>query len=202
MNEIKIKNEIYLQGITPKSTNNLFDWYLSNNQIDAIKKGDKKGQRAARAVKSWQYRKWRKLFIDQLPANFILPNSSNLHLYIEVGVFKEFDLDNTLKAIIDGLQIKYSFNDNEITYLVCRKNPIGTFDAPEPAQHYIKICLLEEFSIGEAVPADRYLLDITQNTIEELDRCRDWDRLDRHENKSDPNSPGETALVIRTKENG
>lgn len=115
MNEIKIKNEIHLQGITPKSTNNLFDWFLSKKQIDNIKKGDAKWAKAAKAVKSRQYRNWRKLFIDQLPANFILPNSSNLHLYIEVGVFKEFDLDNTLKAIIDGLQIKYSFNDNEIT---------------------------------------------------------------------------------------
>lgn len=202
MSEIKIKNGIHLQGITPKSTNNLFDWFLSNNQINAIKKGDKKGAKAARAVKSRQYRNWRKLFIDQLPANFILPNSSNLHLYIEVGVFKEFDLDNTLKAIIDGLQIKYSFNDNEITYLVCRKNPIGTFDAQEPAQHYIKICLLEEFSIGEAVSEERYLLDITQNTIEELDSYRDWDRLDKHRDKLDPNIPEEPALVIRTKENG
>lgn len=201
MNEIKIKDEIHLQGITPKSTNNLFDWFLSKKQIDAIK-GGAKGARAARAVKSRQYRNWRKLFIDELPTHFIPPNSSNLHLYIEVGVFKEFDLDNTLKAIIDGLQIKYSFNDNEITYLVCRKNPIGTFDAQKPAQHYIKICLLEDFTIGEALLTDRYPSDISQKTIEEFDSYRDWDRLDRHADKSDPNISEEPALVIRTKENG
>ena len=34
-------------------------------------------------------------------------------LGIEVGIRKEFDLDNTLKSLIDALQEKYKFNDRQ-----------------------------------------------------------------------------------------
>ena len=98
--EIKSKKELYFPGITPKSTNNLFYWWADKEGI------------ATRARKSRNYTNWRNKFIELLPNNFIAPNSKNIHLYIEVQIFKEFDLDNTLKAIIDALQIKYKFNDN------------------------------------------------------------------------------------------
>ena len=113
--EIKSEKELYFPGVTPKSTNNLFYWWA-----------DKKGH-ATRARKSKHYKNWRNEFIKLLPDDFMAPNSRDIHLYIEVQIFKEFDLDNTLKAIIDALQIKYKFNDNEIVYLVCKKFVVGTF---------------------------------------------------------------------------
>ena len=95
--EIKSEKELFFPGITPKSTNNLFyQW------------ADKEGP-ATRARKSKYYKNWRDEFIKLLPNDFIAPNSRDIHLYIEVQIFKEFDLDNTLKAIIDALQIRYKF---------------------------------------------------------------------------------------------
>jgi Holliday junction resolvase RusA-like endonuclease len=136
--EIKSEKELYFPGVTPKSTNNLFYWWA-----------DKKG-RATRARKSKHYKNWRNEFIKLLPDDFMAPNSRDIHLYIEVQIFKEFDLDNTLKAIIDALQIKYKFNDNEIVYLVCKKFVVGTFHSMQPEEHYIRIRLLEKFQVSQA----------------------------------------------------
>ena len=145
--EIKSEKELYFPGVTPKSTNNLFYWWA-----------DKKG-RATRARKSKHYKNWRNEFIKLLPDDFMAPNSRDIHLYIEVQIFKEFDLDNTLKAIIDALQIKYKFNDNEIVYLVCKKFVVGTFHSMRPEEHYIRIRLLEKFQVSQA--EDIHLCDIS-----------------------------------------
>ena len=112
MKKIKIIKSIFLPGVTPKSTNNLFVWFAAHGNPN---------KPANRPIKSNKYKEWRRKLIELMPKDFIERGEKDIHLYIEVGIFKEFDLDNTLKGIIDALQIKYNFNDNEISYLTCKK---------------------------------------------------------------------------------
>lgn len=88
-----------------------------------------------------------------LPENFLPSDMTGYGLYIEVGVFREFDIDNTLKSLIDALQQAYGFNDNQIDYLYAKKKIVRNFDPSGPgdrSKDYIKISLVEavEFEIS------------------------------------------------------
>ena len=75
-----------------------------------------------------------------------LPRDMNGYgLYIEAGIIEEFDLDNTLKGVIDALQAAYEFNDNQIKGLICRKVVVGNYPLSKAKwnKQYIKIGLLE-----------------------------------------------------------
>ena len=123
-------------GIPPKSTNNLY-FCLGINFL----------------VKSYSYRLFRALMESKLKNSsgakgFLESDETwwkNKGLYIEVGIIKEFDLDNTLKGIIDSLQAVYGFNDNQIKGIICRKVVVGNFplDNSEWSKQYISIGLLE-----------------------------------------------------------
>lgn len=101
-------------GLPPKSTNSLYDksengfWY-----------------------KTFAYRLFRKAMLGLLEKDGFLPKADKdwqgRGLYIEVGIIKEFDLDNTLKGIIDALQETYEFNDNCINGIIAKKNVVGEF---------------------------------------------------------------------------
>ena len=177
MKKIKVLKTILLNGVTPKSTNNLFTWW---KDINLPKKNP-----ANRATKNINYKKWREKFVQLLPSDFIEKGETDLSLYIEVCIFKEFDLDNTLKGIIDALQIKYEFNDNEITFLVCKKVVKGTFDAQQPSEHYIKISTLETFKMD--MSESKYIeTDISQKDISTLDAARNYDIYDKGINEEKP----------------
>ena len=176
MKKIKVLKTIKLNGVTPKSTNNLFTWWKSSKNPHFP---------ADRATKNRSYKSWRENFVRLLPNNFIEKGEKDLSLYIEVCIFKEFDLDNTLKGIIDALQIKYMFNDNEITYLVCKKVVKGTFDSQQPNEHYIKISTLETFEMD--MDESKYIeTDISQKDISNLDAHREYDIYDKGINEENP----------------
>ena len=125
--KINLIEKTCLEGVTPKSTNRLY-WHPCNH------KGDK------RIWKNKFYRAWRQDMIDKkLPDNFLPNNMSGKGLYIEVGVMEEFDLDNTLKGIIDALQFKYGFNDNEIGSIIAKKVIRGQYATHDYSLDYIKI---------------------------------------------------------------
>ena len=177
MKKIKVLKTILLSGVTPKSTNNLFTWWKDINLP--------KNFPANRATKNINYKKWREKFVQLLPSDFIEKGETDLSLYIEVCIFKEFDLDNTLKGIIDALQIKYEFNDNEITFLVCKKVVKGTFDAQQQSEHYIKISTLETFKMD--MSESKYIeTDISQKDISTLDAARNYDIYDKGINEEKP----------------
>jgi hypothetical protein len=125
-----------INGVPPKSTNSLY-FQLWKNFF----------------VKTYSYQFFRDAMNERLTndpkAKGFLPSKasewSDKGLYIEVGIIEEFDLDNTLKGIIDSLQAHYGFNDNQIKGLIARKVPIGSFPLEEKDRHkqYIKIALLQ-----------------------------------------------------------
>ncbi len=176
MKKIKVLKTIRLNGVTPKSTNNLFVWWRNS---------EKRNVPADRATKSHSYRLWREDFVQLLPNNFIEKGEKDLSLYIEVCIFKEFDLDNTLKGVIDALQIKYKFDDNEITYLVCKKVVKGTFDSQQPNEHYIKISTLETFEM-DMDESKHIETHISQKDISTLDAHRNYDIYDKGINEEKP----------------
>lgn len=126
--KVRVLNKIQLHGFTPHSTNNL--WWPTGwgeRKIDNY------------------YKVWKTAIRDRLPEKFCPPDMSGRGLGIEVGVGSEFDLDNTLKAVIDALQEKYGFNDNQLGYLYARKYVTGSYeDGTQDHKHdFIDISLLE-----------------------------------------------------------
>ena len=126
-------------GIPPKSTNSLYDknkhmWY-----------------------KTYSYRLFREAMAQLLPNDNFLPKShvdwEGHGLYIEAGIIEEFDLDNTLKGVIDALQEKYGFNDNVIKGLIARKKVVGKYPltSSEYAEQYILIGLVKYDSADCAI---------------------------------------------------
>ena len=119
-------------GMPPKSTNSLYD------------KNDK-----GMWYKTYAYRLFRELMLGLLRKDGFLPSDDGdwrgKGLYIEVGIIKEFDLDNTLKGIIDALQETYGFNDNCINGIIAKKNPVGEFPLTkdEWKSQYIHIGFIE-----------------------------------------------------------
>ncbi len=134
---VKALKTIKLKGVTPKSTNNLF-YPLFDEETGKLKTWKKKPA----------YKLWRKLLLDILPNNFLPKDMSKNGLFIKVGIMKELDLDNTLKGIIDALQDKYHFNDNEIQFLKAKKVITGYYDTHDYSKDYIEITLLEPISIN------------------------------------------------------
>jgi hypothetical protein len=106
------------QGIPPKSTNSLYDKNTKNQQW----------------YKTYPYRLFRQAMLTLLEKDSFLPSCKNEWkghgLYIDAGIIKEFDLDNTLKGIIDALQENYGFNDSFIQGIIAKKTPIGSYPLP------------------------------------------------------------------------
>ena len=71
MKKIKVLKTIQLNGVTPKSTNNLFVWW---------KNSDKPSAPADGVTKSRSYRSWREHFVQLLPNNFIEKGEKDLSL--------------------------------------------------------------------------------------------------------------------------
>ena len=125
---VQVIDKIHIQGLTPHTTNKL--WF-------PIGWGKRRTDQ--------NYAKWKKDISTHLRANFCPSDMSEHGLGIEVGVACEFDLDNTLKAVIDALQEKYGFNDNQLGYLYARKYVTGSYeDGTQDHKHdFIDISLLE-----------------------------------------------------------
>lgn len=73
-------------------------------------------------IRTYDYNKYRKVLLEELPTNVRIPRSGNL--YLDMVVYysnKASDIDNCLKPFIDILQEKYNFNDNRIYLLRVRK---------------------------------------------------------------------------------
>lgn len=75
-------------------------------------------------VRTTKYNDWRNLLLMLLPHLDINPELP-LTIRIVFGTFyyKQFDLDNMVKPLIDGMQIKWRFNDNIITRYEMEKRP-------------------------------------------------------------------------------
>ena len=135
--KINVLKTILLKGVTPFSTNSL--WFAPGGK--------------GKLVLSVRYRKWKNRLAELLPDGFLPSDMTGFGLYIEVGVFREFDVDNTLKSLIDALQKKYGFNDNQIDYLHAKKVIVRGFDPNSPgdrSKDYIKICLIEAIKLTES----------------------------------------------------
>ena len=80
MKKIKARKTIQLNGVTPKSTNNLFVWWKNSDKPNAPADG---------ATKSRSYRLWREDFVQLLPNNFIEKVEKDLSRYIEGCIFED-----------------------------------------------------------------------------------------------------------------
>ena len=152
---IKLDSILTLSKFTPKSTNNLyFCLYIDENKRRIIVKDD------------W-YRDWRAFFTAILPDGFLPNDVSNIGLYIEVGIMEEFDVDNTLKGIIDALQFRYGFNDNQLKSLIAKKIPTRKLKRHGVRENYKGFDSLEPYSFIENIN----ILDssISKNEIENTD---------------------------------
>lgn len=133
MQNIRAISKLRLEGIRCFSTNRLYHHFDSRN-----------------AVKSWGYKGWRQIIVNHLLPDVFLPSDmTGYGLCIHVGIPFEFDLDNTLKSLIDALQEKYGFDDNQISYLKAKKVSSGSIDdnTYDPEQDFIEIILLENVEI-------------------------------------------------------
>ena len=138
--QVKILKTLILDGLSPFCTNNL--WYTLN--LDWPQ----------RKTKTYKYSDWKILLEKKLPIGFLPSNMKNYGLGIEVGIREEFDLDNTLKSLIDALQEKYGFNDSEINYLYAKKfitNKKGNHH--DGSRDFTKIHLLEKVSLKQTSDA-------------------------------------------------
>ena len=116
--------------VPPKSTNSLY-WPIAKHKLQ----------------KSYAYRLFRKIMAKLINRHdgFLPPDMTGFGLYVEVGVCKEFDLDNTLKGVIDALQEAYGFNDNQINGIIASKFVIDDYPLTlaKRREQYVKIGLLE-----------------------------------------------------------
>ena len=151
--------------VPPKSTNNLY-YRLGKYRF----------------IKTYGYKRFRAAMSKLIDSTdgFLPKDMSNFGLYIEVGVCEEFDLDNTLKGVIDALQEAYGFNDNQIKTLIAKKHTIGEYPLTdfEKREQYVRVGLLE-FSAGTTEL-------ITQN---------DLDNLIESERTIVPNKPTQDFLL-------
>ncbi len=130
MKKIDAIKTIRINGFTPKSNNNL---YIRTK--DGV-------------VRTAAYLKWGRKLKKILPDKFLPDDMSNYGLYIEVGIMEEFDLDNTLKSIIDALQKKYKFNDRQLKFLKAKKVVTGSYFTHDYSKDYVQITLLEPITIN------------------------------------------------------
>ena len=130
--KIKVLKTIILKPLTAYSTNRMYQSLQTTTNTFPPK-----------LSKVSYYRKWRNKMQDLLPPVFLPRDMTGFGLGIEVGVRKEFDLDNTLKSLIDALQEKYKFNDRQIQYLYAKKIITGEGELFDPSNDFIKISLLE-----------------------------------------------------------
>ena len=115
---------------------------ISANALRTVGKG--------RIVDSVEYKEWKDAFITLLPDNFLLRRAvGSWAIGIEVRIRYSADLDNTLKAIIDGLKIKYQQDDSKLTFLVAKKIIRDTANNEEPC---IRIMLIDDMVFGNAGP--------------------------------------------------
>lgn len=116
--------------VPPKSTNSLY-WPTGKNRLQ----------------KSYGYRLFRKIMEKLINRHdgFLPDDMTGFGLYVEVGICKEFDLDNTLKGVIDALQEAYGFNDNQINGIIASKFVIDDYPLTlaKRREQYVKIGLLE-----------------------------------------------------------
>lgn len=72
--------------------------------------------------RTYDYNKYRKVLLEELPDNLKVPNTGELTLQMNVYYSnKASDVDNCIKPFIDILQEKYGFNDNRIYFLAVQK---------------------------------------------------------------------------------
>ena len=98
-------------------------------------------------IHSRDYKKWKSLVnnvFTRLPHNFLPSDLTNFDLGLEIGAYKQFDLDNTLKAYIDALEHRYGFNDNGIKRILAKKVDVD----PDINDEYLKVFLLERVEYG------------------------------------------------------
>ena len=75
-----------------------------------------------RKIRSYDYNKYRKLLLEELPSNVKVPKTGELTLQMNVYYSnKASDVDNCVKPFIDVLQEKYEFNDNRIYSMAVQK---------------------------------------------------------------------------------
>ena len=167
-------------GIPPKSTNNLYEFKKMPWGSDGWRK-------------TYSYRLFRKAMAQLLPDDNFLPNDAagwqGHGLYIEAGIIEEFDLDNTLKGVIDSLQEKYGFNDNMIRGLIAKKKVVGNYPLPKSqwSKQYILIGLTryntpecDIFSQAEfiSVPAEEIVADAKVSGVLHRAISADWTNVE------------------------
>lgn len=132
MTKIRAISTLRLDGIRAFTTNALYYQYDSGNK-----------------VRSYRYKGWRHIMSHLLPDAFLPSDMTGYGLNIYVGVESEFDLDNTLKSLIDALQEKYGFNDNQLSYLRAQKVSSGSRynKSYDPELDFIEITLLENVEL-------------------------------------------------------
>ena len=161
--KIKILKTIKLEGITPYSTNSL--WFAKAEGY---------------FVQHGRYIKWKRKLNKILPSEFLPNDMTGFGLYIEVGIFREFDIDNTLKSLIDALQKKYQFNDNQIDYIYAKKVIVRKFDisgAGDRSKDYIKVSLIEKVSFEEST--DHKEIKLEKSELSELQELQELVQKDR-----------------------
>jgi Holliday junction resolvase RusA-like endonuclease len=75
--------------------------------------------------KSAVYQDYEHNLMLRLPPRTEVIDSTDIHLYIEVGILATADLDNIAKCFIDVLQKKYKFNDRYITFIQMTKKNVS-----------------------------------------------------------------------------
>ena len=126
MATVKVFSELMLMGLNPFSTNNL----------KTVFRG--------RIRNSPDYKDWKKAVASLLPDHFLPDNLEGFSLGFEMGVIRNFDIDNTLKGIIDCLEEKYGFNDCQIGHLIAHKTVVKLNEGEKP---FVRIYLMEKIDL-------------------------------------------------------
>lgn len=154
-------------NVPPKSTNNLY-FHLGKGRL----------------VKSYSYKLFREIMKRIIDGNdgFLPDDMNGFGLYVEVGVCKEFDLDNTLKGVIDALQEAYRFNDNQINMLLAKKVVIGNYPLTkhEKLKQYVRVGLFEL--------SNQALAPLDSDSLKDLNEPEDYLRP----------TPTESALLLNS----
>ena len=105
-----------------------------------------------------------------LPDGFLPDDMTGYGLFFEMGIIRRFDLDNTLKFLIDTLQDRYGFNDSQISYLGVKKTVVkGTRDQ---RNQFVKISLTEGLELNNQDAVD-HSNQLTMNPSLRLKELRD-----------------------------
>lgn len=145
----RIIRTLLIRGLNPVSTNKLYVKFRGGVR------------------KSKEYVDYRHALSRLLPDNF-LPNDMSKHsILFEMGITKGFDLDNTLKGIIDALQEKYGFNDNQLSHIIAKKIVID----PNSEDRFIKIHLIDELFLDDE---NSQIIDLSDSIIlNEIEKFRE-----------------------------